>query len=1254
MGSMEGFVELQKTLPKTLKDLEKMAKTSGSLFSDDLKGAQALNDQIERISSGLKRAAEKNAVGLGRNLKVVADSVSAQYVQIVRLVEERNRIEEKGTKRQLNHADQRLQRELRNLQELEKEEHKAAQRALKDLKKFEKAQERLSRNMEGTFFDPKVNPFSKSAMTDMDAVAEYLEDSLGSVADTFGEALSGNLDSTFGSAKKFLTKSQKGLGNLGAVLQAKGQAKGQTDASGLTSMFRMGKGLSKAAAGLTVAVGTLAGIFAIFKIFQALEENVKGIHKELISSYGATDLLADGMTNVSDAVSTIRKGLSDAGFADTLGVSLEEARQLAYTFNEVGINFGSLQDEGLSLQRSISKMKEMTIEFQASAKALGVDFGTLVSFSGEFRKELGISVKNGAYLERMSQEFGRIRDLSKQSILNTKDFFGVVQDLSQGIGSMNIRIGEAANLFVNLSKVLGPEAAQAFTKGLAGGFKGEGIQERFKRIILTGGMKGAFKRTAEQTKKDFFELFKSRKTRKLMSEIGVDRDSDFSKMSDAELERKMGELRRKGGTEGQGAARKLMQAVRLARAGKGGLSNQALALGDLDMSGALSAQFKQLYNVTGGKGFRDVTAIEMEKISQMTGKSLDELEQMRMLDMAMRDDFRVLEDIKANTRGADGRIDEAKAKAELEKAGLSDKLLVQNGKIVDKQGRQVDNIQDYIHAQGAELDAQNINTLTQLDLLQEVVDSTMTSADKINNFLGGILQSILGPVLAISSFLVKDDGKRQESMRIAKEKKEQARLKSKELREERKAERERAGKRKLEISKIKSVEGRKAAQEEEDRLIANAEKRFRGQELDIEMLNEQASLYSEYDKSVQGGDRKQNEKRSRGAAMHRITSGGADKETLAGFVKSKGAEEMFLSILEGQGFSKEDLEKLETGQLEKSKRDRIVKLKRDYGIAHTGESVSIAHEDGYKRRIGRRGYQFSGLSGYGVREDQADFTLFTKQEVDSRQYKALSSEQKARFRESGLRHLPHLSAMENTVHMGGYRTESHESALARATDEDKARHKERHELKEYLSDSKSRLREMQEFAKDQSLTPQERKEAAEEAADIQAETAAKSKRLKEMHKDAVAEALEKRDRDQLQSQMRAQSGLGMDLSNIDLSNYGQRQSAIRALDKAYGEAEDPDRQTELYNLRQKFRMYYGEDAVSASGMTKPMLFHNGYLMEGRSDDSVAFFNPNAPNAGRGGMGGSTIINNYNINGNNPAAMLDTLKRANQSQGMLMG
>ena len=72
------------------------------------------------------------------------------------------------------------------------------------------------------------------------------------------------------------------------------------------------------------------------------------------------------------------------------------------------------------------------------------------------------------------------------------------------MGTMNVRIG-GANLFTRLGKVM-ERSAQAFVKNLAGAFKGEGIQDRFKRIILTGNMEGVFKRSAEQTKKDFSNL----------------------------------------------------------------------------------------------------------------------------------------------------------------------------------------------------------------------------------------------------------------------------------------------------------------------------------------------------------------------------------------------------------------------------------------------------------------------------------------------------------------------------------------------------------------------------------------------------------------------------------------------------------------------------------------------------------------------------------------------------------------------------
>ena len=140
MGSMDNFVDLQKTLPKTLKEIEKIAKTSGALFGDELKNAQKLNDEIERISSGLKRASSKGALGLFRNLVGVAESVAAQYANIVGLVKERNELEARGSSQALRYADERLKYELKNIQKLERDEAKKARTALKDLIKYERVQ----------------------------------------------------------------------------------------------------------------------------------------------------------------------------------------------------------------------------------------------------------------------------------------------------------------------------------------------------------------------------------------------------------------------------------------------------------------------------------------------------------------------------------------------------------------------------------------------------------------------------------------------------------------------------------------------------------------------------------------------------------------------------------------------------------------------------------------------------------------------------------------------------------------------------------------------------------------------------------------------------------------------------------------------------------------------------------------------------------------------------------------------------------
>ena len=56
-----------------------------------------------------------------------------------------------------------------------------------------------------------------------------------------------------------------------------------------------------------MAGGLVAGVFAVVKGIQAVEEAVKGVNKELVDAYGATDLMAEGSDSAKTSVNEIEK-----------------------------------------------------------------------------------------------------------------------------------------------------------------------------------------------------------------------------------------------------------------------------------------------------------------------------------------------------------------------------------------------------------------------------------------------------------------------------------------------------------------------------------------------------------------------------------------------------------------------------------------------------------------------------------------------------------------------------------------------------------------------------------------------------------------------------------------------------------------------------------------------------------------------------------------------------------------------------------
>ena len=1220
-------VQLQNDMDPLIKKFEKLSSQNNAFLSTELKRLKGYQSFMEKVNTNLAKAIKSRSTAEARSLKEVAERVANNHRATMDLLKKREQAE-LDYLNAVSDEDQALHKhrmdnyseQLAEIDKIDKSEKRNAQNLIDGLVKYQRAIDDMNSRVKGSIFDPQVGFFGSGAkLKDMDKNIEFMETRLTGAADAVGDAFSGNLDTVQSRIDKLGRGSGKFLKDLStsAKMKMKGKEGGGGGGMALKLMSKLG-GVGTLLTGLTAGLGAL---FAVFKVMQAIEEKIKAVNSELLDTYGASDLLASGMTNVYDSVNQIRKELSDPNFANGLGVTLDEARKLAYTFNDIGVNFGSLQDDGLSLTDSITKLKDMTTVFQASAKTLGVDFSTLVGFSKEFSQELGVSVKEGKYLERMSEEFGRIRDLAKQSSLNTKDFFGVIQDLSQGIGTMNIRIGEAANLFVNLQKVLGPQAAQAFVKGLAGGFKGEGIQDRFKRIILTGGMKKVMKRSAEDTKKEFFKNFGGTKVDKLLKEVGVDRSTDFSKISDSRLEQIMGHLRRLGGQQGQGAARDLMRNVRLARGGKGGLNAQALALGDLDMTGALSAQMKQLYSVTGGKGFRDVTAIEMEKIAQMTGKSIEELEGLRLLDMQSRDDFRVLQEIQKNNVDEGGFADAEAMKIALEKAGFKDFKVDEKGNIVDKSGRAIKDIQDYIASQGAVIDAkQTVDAqLDQVTLLQEVVEATMTSADMINNHLGGLLQSLNDPVNAIAGRFVYGD--RQKKLEKARALRDEVKADSSQLQKDEAKERKRAGAERLRIDKIKNKKEREKAEEEEKRRKKKAEDDFKKRRLKIDIKSKQATLNAQNRKFAEGDED------GYSAAVAEVAKKGVDEQKRV--EKNLGTGKALEAYLKSQGLTMDQLMTVARGE------------ELDEHMEMFGRDPDDVANEKKVRAL---------MEKFGIKSI-ADVKNIKKLGTTDQ----ITEQQVVQTKAGGIATLTHD---RTTAGMSGKATEFRHDIRSGVSQmrygegevtqlDDKARASLDKQV-QGVTQLNSEIAATKEEIKNLGETPEDIKKRAELTAKIQA----KNSELRKMNIDTAKQAILEARKEELSNIVKNKfQGDG------DLSSASGRKSYIDKIDAKIEEIYSKDTLTKrdereaerLMGLREDFRMYYAQDASLSPGGGTPFIGNAGSLIRGTDTDTAMLVDFTKAGTGGGGQRGNVI---FNVNGNNEQAMLSFLEHNLRSLGLI--
>ena len=132
----------------------------------------------------------------------------------------------------------------------------------------------------------------------------------------------------------------------------------------------------------------------------------------------------------------------------------------------------------LSLTKDI--MKQLKIE----TLELGISMDEAVSRAESFAYEIGVSVKDGAFLRNMVSDFGDIRDMAVQTGYSTANFYEKVKGLTNELDNMNLRTKEAGALFIRLARVVGHGGVQGLLSGTAS-LKGEDYLEQIKRQMLT-------------------------------------------------------------------------------------------------------------------------------------------------------------------------------------------------------------------------------------------------------------------------------------------------------------------------------------------------------------------------------------------------------------------------------------------------------------------------------------------------------------------------------------------------------------------------------------------------------------------------------------------------------------------------------------------------------------------------------------------------------------------------------------------------
>ena len=732
---------------------------------------QSLAPAIANFSTDFSKSVAKVAKGLSDDLT----ETTAKFAKGFASPDQIRRMEQafyKGTEPIWQAMEKARKLEKALTKQLTDDHRKVVMEKLKQLKDYTQKYESTFKHLAKREMDKDTAVFEhKKKLADdynewfAKSLADKTEDVVEGIGKGIRDVVSLNFKDALRGGGGILTKMGAGMAESGRLKKEAAQAGGGSGGMG-KMMEMLGGFLGKAGAVIGVIGGIAGGLAMIVKLLLDADAQTKEFNRDLVNTAGGLAMVGKSGAEADDRLNELRKAainstaaiknLGGISSVIKLGLTAKEYMEVTSKFEEMGVTFEKMRGDAKNLGEATENYTKYVKAAASISRNFGMSLGEATEKISEHMNDLNLN------LDEVKEGFAAVGKAAQESGYGTKRFFNMVLQATSGVTMYNVRLGATAKLLSNLVRVLGLKVGGDMLKDLTTKLQGESYEDRYKRILTTGGgLTGKVigkeaERQSAGIQRDITEELRGKLTPNLSAgaEAGLAaaQTGDIKQLA-AISNKDRAVLIAAMSKQDEALARRLDNLIDLAKGTRGDIASQAKALEKLGPGGAIVMELNRMQAVL-HKPLHELADIEPMAFQKMTGLSAEQIDQLQKVARTVSGDFELAKDAALRFKGdADA---EAKWNEENKKSGMK----IEDGMVKSVEtNTQIKDTNDALMAWSRESHAEDLKAMDEQAANSErIAENTYDLANLYSQSMVALLEDISGYVNDILIWLgLKDD-----------------------------------------------------------------------------------------------------------------------------------------------------------------------------------------------------------------------------------------------------------------------------------------------------------------------------------------------------------------------------------------------------------------------------------------------------------------------------------------------------------------